>query len=514
MDTEGGRRNRRFPKMPKVCEFFNSSSSCDFGVECRDLHTRTTEKTENTQETRLPVQQSRRKPVKKPIRKDLETKLEETFDLEERSQLIREIEIEKLLKRYPTATVNNRGIFVDLRPSDPDFPYDLDLLHIVVSLGKYPSRRGDLKIESTNEEVPLELRMQLQKKFSQQVSNSNLNIQGMLDWLDRNLESMLVLEPVVKQMKNITIVKPSGSSNSVSKKNEDRLFYGRPKDLEQTEVEEIDDNAGISEIPISDESIKVYGSTKILLQELNLLNIDLVATKFLSLTLQCLRCHTTVDFSNIAPNALATKPCIKCTSPLTIKFSPVLVHQGNSTLANFDLDQCSIANILASEYSATCSCSKQHIFKNLENPVQTCYYCHSKIIFTSIPKIVNVQESSLNSFKPKIVKQSNQCPHYNSKRLFKFPCCFKTFGCTKCHEDMNADKHPMEMASVMICKTCSREQGVQSTCRFCKTLLVQKTKTGYWEGGKGTRSKTLMARNDPKKFAGMNKTVSASSSKK
>jgi CHY zinc finger len=497
--------------MPKICEFFNSSSGCDFGVDCRDLHTRTTEKAQPTRQQ--PEQTGRRKPVKKPIRKDLETRLEETVDLEQRSQLVREIEIEKLLKRYPTGKVTEKGILLDLKPSDPDFAYDLDALHIILLLGKYPSRR-DLKMEILNEEIPEELRFQLQKKFSLQVSNSNLNIQGMIDWLDRNLEKMLVLEKVVKQMKKITFVKPAGNSNDFAEEKDGRLFYGILKNIErqddQDDVEELNDQAEyVTSLPSN-----THGTTSIVLQDLNMLNIDLVATKSLSLTVKCQRCHTCVDVTNLAPNAYVAKPCLKCTSPLTIQFSPVLVHLGNSTLANFDLDQCTITDILASEYVATCSCSKQHVFKTLENPIHTCFYCNSKLHFTSNPKINNLLESSLNSFKPKIAKQTNICPHSNPKRLFKFPCCFKTLGCTTCHEDLNTDKHEMVLASIMICKICSREQGVQSTCRFCKSVLVLKSKTGFWEGGKGTRNKGLMARNDPKKFAGMNKTVSASSASK
>jgi hypothetical protein len=295
---------------------------------------------------------------------------------------------------------------------------------------------------------------------------------------------------------------------------EQRLFYGIPKDIERDEDQdygqELDNQAKF----VANPTINTHGNTSIILQDLNMLNIDLVATKSLSLTVMCSRCHTFVDVHNLAPNAYITKPCLKCTSPLTIQFSPVLVHAGNSTLANFDLDQCTITDILASEYVATCSCSKQHVFKNLENTIHTCFFCNSKIHFTSLPKINNLLESSLNSFKPKIAKQTNTCPHHNSKRLFKFPCCFKTLGCTTCHQDLNTDKHEMELASIMICKICGREQGVQSTCRFCKSVLVLKSKTGFWEGGKGTRNKGLMARNDPKKFAGMNKTVSASSASK
>lgn len=61
----------------------------------------------------------------------------------------------------------------------------------------------------------------------------------------------------------------------------------------------------------------------------------------------------------------------------------------------------------------------------------------------------------------------------------------------------------------MICGFCSREQAVKNECSSCGMALTRDgKKTGHWEGGKGTRNKSSMNKNDPKKFTGLSKTVS------
>ena len=127
------------------------------------------------------------------------------------------------------------------------------------------------------------------------------------------------------------------------------------------------------------------------------------------------------------------------------------------------------------------------------------------------------------------------CKHYRrSCRWFRFSCCGKVFACDKCHDegvgfkkaaastsatsapvtgnaagvdDTTSQPHPNEHANRMLCGFCSREQNYRPyDCRFCGGLLTSNQKPGsgkmggYWEGGKGTRDRTKMRRNDPRKW--------------
>jgi len=63
----------------------------------------------------------------------------------------------------------------------------------------------------------------------------------------------------------------------------------------------------------------------------------------------------------------------------------------------------------------------------------------------------------------------------------------------------------------MICGYCSCEQNSQnSDCKYCGNDVTGNRKTAHWEGGAGQRDRSKMSRNDPKKFAGLNKTIPAS----
>ena len=63
------------------------------------------------------------------------------------------------------------------------------------------------------------------------------------------------------------------------------------------------------------------------------------------------------------------------------------------------------------------------------------------------------------------------------------------------------------MAARMICGNCSLEQPFsQKPCK-CGQPLTRQAKT-HWEGGAGCRDRKHMSKSDPKKYAGMQKTVS------
>lgn len=61
----------------------------------------------------------------------------------------------------------------------------------------------------------------------------------------------------------------------------------------------------------------------------------------------------------------------------------------------------------------------------------------------------------------------------------------------------------------MICGFCSAEQSIGKVCKSCSKYVVDPSVFhSHWEGGKGCRDKTRMSRNDPKKYANTEKTVS------
>lgn len=108
--------------------------------------------------------------------------------------------------------------------------------------------------------------------------------------------------------------------------------------------------------------------------------------------------------------------------------------------------------------------------------------------------------------------KNGTCKHYGkSYRWFRFPCCGKLFPCDVCHETGNKDNHQMILANRMVCGFCSKEQAYSADkpCTCGKQLTRTKNASGaFWEGGKGTRDRKKMSKNDPRKYKGLNKTKS------
>lgn len=70
-----------------------------------------------------------------------------------------------------------------------------------------------------------------------------------------------------------------------------------------------------------------------------------------------------------------------------------------------------------------------------------------------------------------------------------------------------------QWAKRMICGHCSRQQpfSKDKPCSHCHLPLTGKVNSSHWNGGKGCRDKTTMARNERRKHAGSNKTSSRKS---
>ncbi|PVV02054.1 hypothetical protein BB560_003503 [Smittium megazygosporum] len=104
------------------------------------------------------------------------------------------------------------------------------------------------------------------------------------------------------------------------------------------------------------------------------------------------------------------------------------------------------------------------------------------------------------------------CKHYpKSNRWFRFSCCMSLYPCDICHD--TKEDHENEIAYLMLCGFCSKEQRIQKTeitgkCINCGENILRKKASSHWEGGKGTRNTATMSRLDSKKYRGLAKTTS------
>ncbi|OZJ07036.1 hypothetical protein BZG36_00093 [Bifiguratus adelaidae] len=91
---------------------------------------------------------------------------------------------------------------ISMQPSDPDFPFELENLNVVIDMPQdYPKSPCTLKVENTD--IPVGFTRNLETGFLQHArENASLDdahrqtLLAQLNWLDRNLESLLTKAPV------------------------------------------------------------------------------------------------------------------------------------------------------------------------------------------------------------------------------------------------------------------------------------------------------------------------------
>ena len=258
---------------------------------------------------------------------------------------------------------------------------------------------------------------------------------------------------------------------------------------------------------------------------LELHSVELLSLTSLSVTVKCLRCKTTTDISKLASGNPHGLFCSKCAASMSAIYRSELIHANANRAGYLDLDGCTVVDMLPSSFIPTCSqCSTAApppgvvAVRGDAAAMAICRECHQKLSF-KIPETKFLQISAsarrdlpLRRKVPKehlgivvgtTLPQKGRCKHYaKSYRWFRFSCCNKVYPCDRCHDESDTSgDHPNEHANRMICGYCSREQNYRpEDCGFCRTVLIGKSGSGFWEGGKGTRDKVKMNRHDPRKY--------------
>jgi uncharacterized CHY-type Zn-finger protein len=243
--------------------------------------------------------------------------------------------------------------------------------------------------------------------------------------------------------------------------------------------------------------------------------------------------------------------CPKCRNEMHILFKSELIHQSNLTRAGIIFSiGVTIVDILQSTFMLNCLTCPD-IYKKvklrtggLPNHEKTCRLCNKELIFyiysTTFDvtgynnfnflenfQIFNFQkfnfqiEDTSGGFVKKFDKaiqvgnplpDKGTCKHYRqSFRWFRFNCCGIIYPCDKCHDEAEGLKHECEFAKTILCGYCAFEQSFQNNvcCKCGKSMINEEGGSGFWEGGKGCRSKDQMSSKDNHKFKGSSmKTIS------
>lgn len=490
-----------------------------------------------------------RLPVCKPIPRsslssDTES-LEKSFSLQHQELSLIKIKyslqsINMIHNRIDEADLKEYSFEIDLPMTDPDFPFDIPSIHLLIIWPlNYSSASSTYpKILIRDKQIPNALAIKIQYYLDRHIStfinqqNPTLSIlqdiqQGLLEqWTlgpDPHIQSSIKFIPAHKiqiQASSTTAHDNSNTIQNLSINESSSSESGSESDLPlQTQI--------------SHHNNLTHG-TAIYFKSISLTRISLVEPVSLKLQLVCHRCKSGFVVSSICPlparNVMHICPNCKTDMDAILfqskQFYPLCI----SEIAIIQLSKAHVVDILLSEYRLTCdSCNDNTITVQLskgQTKYLTCHSCNASLGISiqnmelgpfgkSSTASQNRKKKTTEKFVPisgKPLPEYGICKHYKkSYRWLRFPCCGAAYPCDQCHDvasEKNGDSHSIQWATRMICGFCSKEQPFSQTkpCSCGKILsTVGQKKTAFWEGGKGSRDSTTMSRKDSKKYRLMRK---------
>ncbi|KAJ9087765.1 hypothetical protein DSO57_1030053 [Entomophthora muscae] len=407
----------------------------------------------------------------------------------------------------------------------------------------------------------------VEAKFNDYAKASQLtSILHCVNWLDTRIESLILqAQPKPTEVTQISsFVKIDKNTLNYSPPRGIQVEFPSAKpNANHVEIEVSSSQADLSGDKELDESSDELDPETIQLDSTPHCGIQLKATEMalkcislanltsVELEVNCDRCKRRLAAPKISMHQISLFACPGCHIQIGLQLRPVLFYPNAESLGYLDVLGCIPHTISRVSITANCeSCDKQNCdlpeFKEIlldSQRRENCRQCHSLMEFNLsgvklvklAPSSALLENASSNSHvedsvqilggaikKEKIAYKVGQplpsfgaCRHYKrSNRWLRFPCCGKAYPCDTCHDDASQGDHDMIFASAMICGFCSQETRYQyhredPLCSRCGHKLTGSSKgKAFWEGGKGTRDPSKMSRNDPKKYAGRNKTIS------
>jgi hypothetical protein len=551
----------------KLCKYY-ANGGCKAGTECRFSHEARTAYIESQTEAKTLILPSG---LKVTIRKNVPAAVTGLATLPESSEKVATSqtlqkspiqrppvqrpkvqttmgkELDQLKKRFPSfrlveSTDALQIIGLQLPPSDPDFPFDLD--HLTVRLlipSIYPAGAPSLQVLEPAS-IPIKLRENVQDAYDRMMkasvkSKENVTLVASMNWLDKHLEELLIEKPtqsIVTTMirgtdhpaprpilSNQPILPDEIHSNQEEVPSSPRHAdgSGRPGLFEQVEAAEDLSEEEVQQDVSTDTHADVNNGTQIRLVGLIVHGVALLQPSSLQITLHCTRCRTPRHIESLLPDGnIKWMACATCKTVGGVRLRPGMCHQSSTTIATLDLENLIPYDFQPSTYSPTCeNCNSvnQGAFRQLERDredVAFCRQCHAKMtIKLGDVKFVQIGSSSLNAVPDKDemsnlkagllrkmkskkdaadllgivpgqpLPKKGRCQHYGkSFRWFRFPCCQMIYPCDVCHEQQKTDNHDSKWANKQICGFCSRESAWSSRghCDKCGSDLTKPQSKG------------------------------------
>eukprot|EP00026_Physarum_polycephalum_P004467 Phypoly_transcript_04488.p1 GENE.Phypoly_transcript_04488~~Phypoly_transcript_04488.p1 ORF type:complete len:514 (+),score=114.57 Phypoly_transcript_04488:103-1644(+) len=313
-------------------------------------------------------------------------------------------EFERVQAKYKTFKIESSNPVVAsllLPPSDPDFPFDLKGLQLQITIPpNYPSVPCIFKVMNPDSEVTEKLKKKIEaavQKRAQVAYKDKPMLAGLLFWLDRNMEQILVDKQMTEDFNlakmgiqlvvNATFKPPP---RELTKETEQPIPPTPPVTTTSTEKSEEPATAEHAEnvedkptAPTPTITTALKG-TRIKFEEMALVNVGILECVLLNITVTCEKCRSRIDAMNLIKGMQITEVCEKCNHAYSVGFRPEIMHEYSNIVGYLDLEGCAIFDILPSSFKVACfECNGSALFKDMQysdtKTEKNCMQCHQKI---------------------------------------------------------------------------------------------------------------------------------------
>ncbi|KAK4912295.1 hypothetical protein LTR49_019203 [Elasticomyces elasticus] len=209
------------PTKQRICRYYQTKNGCRAGAECRFYHPPkdaaiTNEATSATKGANQEPQQrvipsaSEDRVVRRPI-PSAQTDNPRAFQVGQ---------IQRRFNPQVSDTAEASAFVFSLKPSDPDFPYEIDALQCVLTVPKTYPNSGKPALQVTNNDIPRGFQINIERGFGIITSsNPGATLLGLMNRLDKELETILAgrMTDTIKIVPNKATGKPKDVPVDISK---------------------------------------------------------------------------------------------------------------------------------------------------------------------------------------------------------------------------------------------------------------------------------------------------------
>ncbi|KAK4896360.1 hypothetical protein LTR49_028143 [Elasticomyces elasticus] len=200
------------PKKQRVCRFYQTKNGCRAGAECPFYHP--PKDAAITNEPTSPAESAQQESQRSAVPSALNDRVVRRPVPSAQTDDPRAFQIGQIKRRFNpqvSDTAEVSAFVFSLKPSDPDFPYEIDALQCVLTVPKTYPTSGKPALQVTNNDIPRGFQINIERGFDIITSsNPGATLLGLMNRLDKELEKILAgrMTDTIKIVPNKATVKP------------------------------------------------------------------------------------------------------------------------------------------------------------------------------------------------------------------------------------------------------------------------------------------------------------------